>query len=265
MKRTTYILIGILISLLVLLVAGVFYLSMQKPDSDLYKLTLPDKMARTELNGVRAVKLYVVDSRKVWLEGACVNVVPSTNGKTGVAYPESDYLKVTQEADTLVICLDLSNYNLPKQKNDYIVPALQANSLQLTIEADANLVSLSNTIPGMRTQLSGLQLDSLNAYAGNHGLQLDSCIIQALRVDGDYISFVANKSTLSHLYLDLDVVSNWHVNECDIDTEHLTGSGKHRNNLQKGECRRVLWTPKTDGAELSVTLAEKGCVIIPAE
>lgn len=265
MKRTTYILIGILISLLVLLVAGVFYLSMQKPNSDLYTLTLPDKMARTELNGVRAVKLYAGDSRKVWLEGACVNVVPSTDGKIGVAYPESNYLKVTQEADTLVICLDLSNYNLPGQKHDYIVPALQANSLQLTIEADANLAFVSNAIPGMRTQLSGLQLDSLNAYAGNHGLQLDSCSIQALRVDGDYISFVANKSTISHLYLDLDVLNNWHVDECDIDTEHLTGSGKHRNNLKKGECRRVLWTPKTEGAELSVTLPEKGCVIIPTE
>ncbi|WP_455591983.1 hypothetical protein [Bacteroides sp.] len=265
MKRTTYILIGILISLLVLLVAGVFYLSMQKPDSDLYTLTLPDKMAQAELNGVRAVKLYAGDSPKVWLEGACVNIVPSTDGKNKVAYPESAHLKVTQEADTLVICLDLSNYNLPKQKRNYIVPALQANSLQLTIEADANLAYLSNVIPGMHTKISGVQLDSLNTYTQGEGLRLDSCNIRSLRVDGNRASFVANKSTISHLYLDLDVLNNWHVDACDIDTEYLTGSGKHRNNLQKGECRRMLWTPKTEGAELNVTLVEKGCVIIPSE
>lgn len=262
MKRTTYILIGILVSVLIVLVGGVLYISTMKSDKDLYTLTLPDKMAQAELTGIRAVKLYASGLSEVWLAESCVNFVPSVDGKTKVTYPESGYLKVTQESDTLVICLDLSRYNLPKRKNHYNVSVLQANSLQLTIEADANLAFLSNSILGMRTYMSGLQLDSLNAYTKNQGLQLDSCSIQALRVGGNNTSFTADKSTISRLYLDLDDIENWRLDNCAVGTEYLTGSGSHQNHLQKGECGQMFWTPKQEDAELVVTMPEKGCLTL---
>lgn len=265
MKRTTYILIGTLVSVLIVLVGGVLYISTIKPDRSLYTLTLPDKMAQAEMNGVRAVKLYASDLREVWLAGACVNLVPSGDEKIRVTYPESDYLKVTQQGDTLIVCLDLSSYNLPKQRDKHILSALQASSLQLTIEADANLAFISNTIPGMRTHMGGLQLDSLSTYTKGEKLQLDSCSVQVLRAGGDNTSFVANKSTISHLYLDLDFLNNWQVNNCVVDTEHLTGSGSHRNHLQKGECRQMIWTPKQENAELVVTMSEKGCLTLQPE
>lgn len=265
MKRTTYILIGILVSVLIVLVGGVLYLSTLRADKSQYILTLPDKKAQTELNGVRAVKLYAIDPRKMWLAGACVNLVPSTDGKTKAVYPESDYLKVTQEADTLVICLDLSKYNFPKQEVEYRRSALEANSLQLTIETDANLAFLFNSIPGMRTRMSGLQLDSLRTYTEGEGVQLDSCSVQVLRVDGDNASFAANKSTITHLYLDLDGVNSWNVDNCVIDTEHLTGSSSHKNDLQKGECKQMIWTPKQADAQLVVTMHEKGCLTLQPE
>ena len=77
---------------------------------------LSEKILRTEFSGIRAVKVYANDTRRVWLDEACVNVVSSTDGKTRLLSPESEYLKISQNADTLVICLDLTTYDLPKQK-----------------------------------------------------------------------------------------------------------------------------------------------------
>ena len=220
MKRTTYIFIGILVSVLVILMAGVVYISFQKSETNSYTLTLSEKILRTEFSGIRAVKVYANDTRRVWLDEACVNVVSSTDGKTRLLSPESEYLKISQNADTLVICLDLTDYDLPKQKKEYLIPALQAKGLQLTIEADSNLA---------------------------------------------FVTFNAHQSIIPHFYLDLDGVRNWGVHESVIGTEHLTGSGVYHNNLQRGECKKMIWTPKKEDAELRLTIREKGSLILQEE
>ena len=266
MKRTTYVFIGILASVLVILMAGVVYISFQKSDRDSYILTFSDKLFQTEFSGVRAVKVYASDTRHAWLEQACVNVVPSTDGKTRLFSPESEYLKISQDADTLVICLDLTNYDLPEQKKKYLIPGLQAKGLQLTIEADANLAFLTNTIHGLRTNMNGIKTDSLATYIQSGEVRLDSCEIRALYVDGDGVTFNAHQSIIPYLYLDLDGVRNWGVHECTIGTEHLTGSETyHRNELQKGECKKMIWTPKKEDAVLHVTMKEKGCLVLQDE
>ena len=255
MKRTTYIFIGILASVLVILIAGVVYISFQKSDRDSYILTFSDKLLQTEFPGVRAVKVYASDTRHAWLEQACVNVVPSTDGKTRLFSPESEYLKISQDADTLVICLDLTNYDLPEQKKKYLIPGLQAKGLQLT-----------NTIRGLRTNMNGIKTDSLATYIQSGEVRLDSCEIRALYVDGDGVTFNAHQSIIPYLYLDLDGVRNWGVHECTIGTEHLTGSETyHRNELQKGECKKMIWTPKKEDAVLHVTMKEKGCLVLQDE
>lgn len=68
MKRTTYIFIGILVSVLVILMAGVVYISFQKSETNSYTLTLSEKILRTEFSGIRAVKVYANDTRRVWLD-----------------------------------------------------------------------------------------------------------------------------------------------------------------------------------------------------
>ena len=65
MKRTTYIFIGILVSVLVILMAGVVYISFQKSETNSYTLTLSEKILRTEFSGIRAVKVYANDTRRV--------------------------------------------------------------------------------------------------------------------------------------------------------------------------------------------------------
>lgn len=265
MKRTTYILIGMLFSVLLLLVGGVIYVSTQGEDRNFQTLTFSDKMVTTELTEIRAVKFYATDSCYFFMDRGGINIVPSTDGKTRISNPESDCLKVFQEGDTLVVYLDMSKQKLPQQKSEHILATLRVEGLQITIEGGDKLAYLSNSIFGMDTKMSGLHLDSLDLYVRSGSVRLDSCSMQTLRVDGDEVNFNAFKSDIPNLYLDLDGINNWTVDECNIDTEHLTGSGKHRNSLQKGECKQVLWTPKTEESELSVTFAEKGRVVIQPE
>ena len=108
MKRTTYIFIGILVSVLVILMAGVVYISFQKSETNSYTLTLSEKILRTEFSGIRTVKVYANDTRRVWLDEACVNVVSSTDGKTRLLSPESEYLKISQKR-MQKHCLNLSH------------------------------------------------------------------------------------------------------------------------------------------------------------
>ena len=143
---------------------------------------------------------------------------------------------------------------------------MQAKGLQLTIEADANLAFLTNTIRGLRTNMNGIKTDSLATYIQSGEVRLDSCEIRALYVDGDGVTFNAHQSIIPYLYLDLDGVRNWGVHQCIIGTEHLTGSETyHRNELQKGECKKMIWAPKKEDAVLHVTMKEKGCLVLQDE
>lgn len=91
MKRTTYIFIGILVSVLVILMAGVVYISFQKSETNSYTLTLSEKILRQSFSGIRAVKVYANDTASCVVGRTCVNVVSSTDGKTRLLSPESEY------------------------------------------------------------------------------------------------------------------------------------------------------------------------------
>lgn len=56
------------------------------------------------------------------------------------------------------------------KKKEYLIPALQAKGLQLTIEADSNLAFVANAIRGLRTRIDRLHADSLTTYirGGNY-------------------------------------------------------------------------------------------------
>ena len=48
----------------------------------------------------------------------------------------------------------------------------------------------------------------------------------------------------------MDGVWRWTFENTEVGTEYLSGSNQHSNDLQKGECKRVVWTPLTEDARL---------------
>ena len=65
--------------------------------------------------------------------------------------------------------------------------------------------------------------------------------------------------------MNLDGVWKWTFENTEVGTEYLSGSDRHSNNLQKGECKRVVWTPLTGDARLQVNVREKAAITITPE
>lgn len=78
-------------------------------------------------------------------------------------------------------------------------------------------------------------------------------------------SFVQENSIIENFYLNLDGVWKWTFENTEVGTEYLSGSDRHSNNLQKGECKRVVWTPLTGDARLQVNVREKAAITITPE
>lgn len=264
MKRTTYLLIGVLLSVLMLVIAGVFYVTFQKSESNLYNPTFSDQLVTTDFDSIRFVKVYGNNTRPLHLDGV-MTLTPSTDGKTRFSHSASDYVKVSRDVDTLFVCFDFTKWELPEQKKAYLLPSLNIQGLRLILETDANLVYLNSAVWGLALEANGLQADTLSISTNGGEVRLDSCRISALNLAGTNMSFKVHHSAFTDLYLDLDCVWRWSVDSCQVVTEHLAGSGKHHNTLQKGECERVLWTPKVAGAELTMTFQEKGCLVLKEE
>ena len=110
-------------------------------------------------------------------------------------------------------------------------------------------------VEGMQTDFCGFCRDTL-AFKVQELARVEDCRIVSLSAHAQNLRF--HSGDVRNLHLDLDGIADWRVNKDSfhIDTEHLSGSGNRRNYLQKGECRRVLWTPKSKDASLDVVLRQ---------
>lgn len=269
MKRTTYIIIGILVSALVLMAAMITWFMLA--DNSLQKrkagIVFSDQQKELELAGIRAVKMFVTQPetniKTVDVYGD-MTVKPLKAGeKARISYPESEFLNVIRKDDTLYIQFDLVRHKVPEKLIDR--DWLPFYNVHFNLKVDSTFSSINNEVNSLDMNMRNLKLDSLSIYASHSQLNVDTCHIRAFNVSGDGFRFKGTGSVMRDFYLDMDGMWNCQFSNCTIDTEFLTGSGKHRNNLQPGECKRVVWTPKEEGGELVVTLSEKGTILIQDE
>jgi len=88
-------------------------------------------------------------------------------------------------------------------------------------------------------------------------IEIDSCKANRLEpyLNGYRRSFLLKNSSVNELKIDLDQIgSSWKVENCEIEVENLTGSGKHSVVQPKSEAKIMNWLPKNKDAQLTVTL-----------
>lgn len=259
MKRTTYILMGLLVSGLIVIIATVItgYISGGVPSNS---IVLGPERTEMNLNGVHVVKLIVNQSEKeekkrIVIGGEFTITSSPTVGNDWISYQKSQYLNVSQKEDTLLIGFDINAYNVPADvwNEDYLL--VLGMDIQLSVDSLTIIESLVN---GSTLKLKKMKTDSLLVRSGGQSVLLDSCQFGSFDIAGlEGMSFKAKNSKIDNLYLDLDGVWDWQIQHSIIGTEYLTGTGTHTNDIQKGECDRVMWTPKNKDAVLHVTLREK--------
>lgn len=260
MKRTTYILIGILVLGLLVLLAFVFYVSVagNKPKED--KELFPESVSM-DATGVHTVK-FRLDKENVYIPLLGRLWVKPGQGETKTfSYPKgaSKYFTVEREKDTLFVSFRYDEKLFSDKKGEYELPT---RGLKFNLEADSTLNLIYNNVGGLGVALSNLTLDSLSVRTMFQSFLVDSCRFRALNTEVFSGSFDVYRSTIRDLHINLNGIENWRVEKCDIDTEYLSGDYKHQCELPRGECRQMFWIPRNKDAELRVTLKTEARVLL---
>lgn len=268
MKRTTYILIGLLIAGLVVIVATIVAVSLSGKDNRIDSLMLDGEQVEMKLDGVHVVKMFVTQGevmkpRHITMSGNLTVTNPLKAGKELFSYPKNQHLKVNQKNDTLFVELDFNEYSIPDRfKYKDWIPVI---GLDLHLAVDTTFTSIVSKVEEVKLNLKGMRADSLCVRADRQSVLLDSCQFRSFDVKGNRLNFKAKNSKMDNFYLNLDNVRKWTFDNTEVGTQYLSGHGRQSNDLQKGECRRVVWTPLDKDARLQLNIREKAEINIMPE
>ena len=264
MKRTTYILIGLIVSGLIVIIASIIFISTSEKPYPENGLFVGGELVEMNMDGIHVVKMFVSQSedskeRRIYMNGDVKMSSPSAAGERKIVYPKNEYLKVNRMNDTLLMEFDFNNRNIPKKfrNKDY----MYATGIDVQMSVDS-LNSLFINTQGLRLNLKEVKMDSLFVHAIYQKVLLDYCQFRSFSIDGEELRFTAKDRKMENFYLNLNSAWDWGIENCDIDTEYLRGSGTHRNALLVGECKRVMWIPTGKDAQLQLYLQEKAEIIV---
>lgn len=258
MKRTTYIMAGMLLAGLVVIAGCIFYMSAHGTDVRNSPLNITGEMKTVKLPDCKIVQVSLKQDNSgedKWITvGEGEFIVQSADSLAGnITYADGmdKYMSVQNNGDTLNIVLNFSTDKLEQQFRNRRWFNVNTGKIMLSIPSTVEDIMVK--VNGLTTVFKDISRDSL-AFNINNSAIVENCRFKSLNAKADDLQLQSGE--VQDLYLNLDHVSKWSVkvDSFKIDTEHLSGSGEHQNQLQKGECRQVLWTPLTDRASLNMKL-----------
>lgn len=158
--------------------------------------------------------------------------------------------------------LDLNVNNSPEKYRDRDYIFVSGFDVSLAVDSLASIIADAE---GLKLNLINVETDSLFVRGNRYNISLDSCRLGSFDIQGNGLDFHAKDSKIENFYLNLDGVWRWTFENTEAGTEYLSGSDRHSNDLQKGECKRVVWTPLTEDARLQVNVREEAVIMITPE
>ncbi len=209
MKRTTYILIGSLVTIFVVMVGLMVYITGCWAGGVAITVSLKDEMKEGQFNGIRSILVFC-DSKPV-VEGAQLipltrlTIVPSdTFGVQTLTYPACEHVKVAQVGDVLRVDLELQSLVSSKEMEKLRAVLVDGISLELKVDSMFSYVQLGEGKVDLLTK--GLTADSLVVRASleeTSQVRMDSCCFRSYDLDGKWLLFEGNNSRVENLYLNL--------------------------------------------------------------
>lgn len=277
MRLTTKIVLGIIAAAFLIAIGCICYLSLNYDGGRKAGLILKEETAGIDISGQKVIEIYAdtipakdgrgdKDKYYVIFDGL-INIQPVTNeGDKGKLYiPEQlkEYLEISTVHDKTILRVKTAELLANHYKNGIPSPAA-IRELNFTVYADS-YVDIRSRVDGLRANVQGLKAGSINIEILRGDLNIENCeadiITPAIR---DWGSFVMKNSKTKVFNADLDYLQNWKIEQCDIDTENLTGSGNHDVEVPATECRVMNWNPKNEKASLNVSLgSDTARVVFP--
>lgn len=262
MKRTTYIIIGMLFAGAILVIGtltSIFSTGITWEESF---LDIKGERTSKQMPECRVVHLMSkveakdLEERYVSFDQTTLKIGPTDSLTGSLTYTSelNNYMEWKTAGDTLQIYFSFPTDKLAPQYQKMKWLRVRSEAIQMNIPQGVEEIISENY--NMHTQFADLSRDSL-AFKTQGTTIINDCQIKSLSAKAPTLHFQSGQ--VDNLYLNLDLVREWTVDtdSFHIDTEHLSGSYEPNCYLQKNECRQVLWTPLSGKAQLHIKLKEK--------
>lgn len=272
MKRTTYIIFGMLLAGLVVMCGGIFYTSTLFFDGNDIFMDINGEQKTVQLPACKVVELVAdrdaitEEKGRTEIRLAAFNELPlsvrpaqTANGAFTYASDMDKYMTMTTAGDTLRIVFNFSKEKLEKKLQDVVWLNVRSEEMILTLPAD--IQRITSNLTNQQVNFKNLDCDTLS-FAVENRATIENCRFRALHVINGNLNF--DSGEVKDLHLRLDNIHSWHVNKesFSIDTEYLYSHGNPRCTIENGECHQVIWVPQSSGATLNISLREAARIVM---
>lgn len=277
MKRTTYVILGVLLALLAGMSATIIYWGTHSGSASDMTVRLEGEERVRPLPACKVIRFRM--DRMLHKQGgndelnyylAVNNIrlkVTSADTATGSFFYVADieeFMNFQSQGDTLDIVFSFPPEKLKKKMPQGKIPSyfnLQAEPLELRLPESVEY--LKGEVFDV-VELQDLQRDSLaiDFSDGPATVFVQNSHFRALSALSRQLCL--NSGSVDRLYLNLDGLYNFKV-ETDsfrIDTEYLSGSRNVDFQADPQECRRILWNPLSEKAKLNLKMKNPSEILL---
>ena len=277
MKRTTYIILGVLLALLAGMSATIIYWGTHSGSASDMAVRLEGEERMRPLPACKVIRFRM--DRMLHKQGgndelnyylAVNNIrlkVTSADTAAGSFFYVADieeFMNFQSQGDTLDIVFSFPPEKLKKKMPQGKIPSyfnLQAEPLELRLPESVEY--LKGEVFDV-VELQDLQRDSLfiDFFDGPAMVSVQNSHFRALSALSRQLCL--NSGSVDRLYLNLDGLYSFKV-ETDsfrIDTEYLSGSRNVDFQADPQECRRILWNPLSENAKLNLKMKNPSEILL---
>lgn len=277
MKRTTYVILGVLLALLAGMSATIIYWGTHSGSASDMTVRLEGEERMRPLPACKVIRFRM--DRMLHKQGgndelnyylAVNNIrlkVTSADTTAGSFFYVADieeFMDFQSQGDTLDIVFSFPPEKLKKKMPQGKIPSyfnLQAEPLELRLPESVEYLKgeMFDVV-----ELQDLQRDSLfiDFSDGPATVFVQNSHFRALSALSRQLCL--NSGSVDRLYLNLDGLYNFKV-ETDsfrIDTEYLSGSRSVDFQADPQECRRILWNPLSENAKLNLKIKNPSEILL---
>ncbi|GEM_PF-3810484 len=250
MKRTTYIILGVISAIMLAhLILVVVVINLHAGGMDCFSFT---EKTENQFAGVKAIKVDMSKPDGKYNFAAKVNVSSaSEEAICRFEYPEklADYSRFENIADTLYIKVDINAF-FESPGTDTSDGRICMEDLIFDLQFDDSVSGLISESTNIEWHFSDVSIQELQIKT-DHKIKFDSCAVAFCSFTGRKIE--ATHTKIEEMYLDLGSNSRFELMGGEIDRLFCTGD-KKKSIRNKGLIHQLNWAPKDNESQLNIEL-----------
>lgn len=277
MKRTTYVILGVLLALLAGMSATIIYWGTHSGSVSDMTIRLEGEERMRPLPVCKVIRfqmdktLYKYDGKNDFhyyftLNNAHLIVTPAdtATGSFSYAADMEEFMSFKAHGDTLDVVFSFPPEELQKRMPEgKIVPSFILRTSPFSLRLPESVERLNGEML-YAVELQDLKRDSLAIDFSDSPATVfvQNSRFRALSVLARQLDLVSG--SVDHLYLNLDELYSFEVktDSFRIDTEYLSGSRNADFQADPQECRRILWNPLSKETKLNLKMKNPSEILL---